>query len=120
MTKGKGLKFKKDAPLYDGDPALLQECQGRARDALYGRTGDEKQIATAMRWRNGLFSAACDSARSLSHAQLLIHDEKTVEGVSGGQSCARKTATAEGLELLGRVSAEGQTSSRSRAARRRP
>eukprot|EP00959_Pyramimonas_sp_CCMP1952_P327359 6853562-Pyramimonas_sp.AAC.1 len=61
MARASRLTFEKDIPLYDGDPALFEEYQERAKDAFYGRMGDEKQIATPINLRNGLSGTAYDA-----------------------------------------------------------
>ena len=47
MGKASALPFEKDIPLYDGSAELFEEYQERARDAFFGRTGEDRQIATA-------------------------------------------------------------------------
>eukprot|EP00969_Alexandrium_andersonii_P362756 15460399-Alexandrium_andersonii.AAC.1 len=55
------LSFEKDIPLYDGAPELFEEYQERARDAYYGRHGDDRQIATAVNLRSGLSGVAYEA-----------------------------------------------------------
>ena len=94
------LQFEKDIPLYDGSAELFEEYCERARDAFYGRTGEEKQIATAVNLRSGLSGSAYEAVRHLTHSALLTFDITEVPTPGGKSTIQKKTASTVGLELL--------------------
>ena len=72
---------KSGVPHYDGRPELYEEFKDRCWDLFYGRTGQPSlQSATPLTLRSALSGTAYESARKISHTDLMVKFDKETDG----------------------------------------